>query len=191
MPTAGGLVRDLAYDLFAPLALFQLHAGHLPASERGLLRLVYESVTWHYRLASVHPSLTYSPESAGWRQRRYHRPASCWLQGLSLDQLRERLMRFLVVEGLDLQPRLATREEFKAEFDRILRTGDEHEQRGLGVLVNPLFGFTPADRPVYWRVLALQQRLHNAIVQTTSATIFDESTKASAAQFADSILPPV
>jgi hypothetical protein len=78
---------------------------------------------------------------------------------------------------MDQHHRLATREEFKAEFDRILGLGPDQEQdkRSLGVLVNPLFGFTPVDRPVFWRVLAVQQRLHSAFADRSARAIFEET----------------
>ena len=110
----------------------------------------------------------------GWRQRRYMEPASWWLQGLSAEQLRDRLGRFFIVPDMDKGQRLATREEFKAEFDRILRSGTECEQRSLGVLANPLFGFTPRDRPVFLRVLAFQQLLYRRLDAQLPRTLFGD-----------------
>ena len=127
LPTSGGLVRDLAYDLHAPLAFFRLNEQQLANPERGLLQLIYQSVTQHYQLAALPPSLTYHPEQEGWRQRRYLEPASSWLQGLSTEQLGERLDRFLIVPDLNRNRRLATKEEFKAEFDRIQRSPDPRD----------------------------------------------------------------
>lgn len=183
LPTRGGLVRDLAYDLLAPLAFFRLNEQQLVDPQRHLLQLVYRSITQHYDLANSSPRLTYDPERAGWRQRRYYEPASAWLQGMSIEQLGERLDRFLIVPDISRNRRLATREEFKAEFDRIQQSSNEHERRSLGVLVNPLFGFTPADRPVYWRVLALQQWLHEAIVNHSIEAAFDDITRSVVKQF--------
>lgn len=51
LPTNGGLVRDLAYELFAPLAFYQLNVQDLISTHQELLGLVYKSVTWHYSLA--------------------------------------------------------------------------------------------------------------------------------------------
>jgi TIR domain len=87
LPTSGGLVRDLAYDLFAPLAFYQLNAQPAISAHKKLLGAVYKSATWHYRLAEMSPRLPYCPEERGWRHRRYVEPASCWLQGLSAEQL--------------------------------------------------------------------------------------------------------
>lgn len=125
----------------------------LSGLERETLQRIYRSITRDYELVTVSPSVEYHPEASGWRRRRYAEPASSWNQGLAPDKLRERLGRFFIVLDLDRRPRLATKEDFKAEFDRVLASGVESEKR-LGVLVNPLLGFTPLDKPVtcaYWR----------------------------------------
>lgn len=175
LPTHGGLIRDLAYDLFAPLAFYQLHHSKLAGAEKDVLSCIYQSVTWHYDLARVPPALNYYPEAEGWRQHRYFNPASSWLQGLSMDQLSERLSRFFIVPGIDGNQRLATKEEFKAEFDRVRGSGAESDRRLLGVLVNPLFGFTPSDRPVFRRVLALQHFLYCQLAGPSSKALFGNS----------------
>ncbi len=176
LPTSGGVVRDLAYDLFAPLAFRAIH--RVEPSARDLLNLAFLAPTRHHRVAEADPALPYSPEVDHWRRRRYEEPRSIWLQGLTTKQLHDRLHRFLVVDDLDQKPRLATREEFKAEFDRVLSTGSEQDRRSLGVLMNPLFGFTPTDRPVFWRVLALQHRAYSRLLQATTPATFDETTTA-------------
>ena len=183
LPTPGGLVRDLAYDLYAPLAFYQFRFSTLAGPEKELLDRIYRSVTWHYDLAAVPPALNYYPEAQGWRHRRYAEPASSWLQGLSMEQLKERLSQFFIVPSMDHDKRLATREEFKAEFDRVLRSGTEHDQRRLGVLVNPLFGFTAHDRPVFRRVLAVQHLLHCQLVSRSTRALFEDSLMEQIEQF--------
>jgi hypothetical protein len=175
LPTGGGLIRDLAYDLYAPLAFYQLRSSALTGLERDTLQRIYRSITRDYELAALPPAVEYQPEAYGWRRRRYAEPASSWKQGLALDKLRERLGRFFIVLDLDGRQRLATKEEFKAEFDRILASGTENEQRSLGVLVNPLFGFTPRDRPVYLRVLALQYLLYGQLADGPPRPVFSET----------------
>jgi hypothetical protein len=183
LPTRGGIVRDLAYDLLAPLAFLELKPNGLITSDRELLHQAFQAPTLHYRLARADPTLPYTPQADYWRRLRYQNPPTYWLQGLSMEQLRDRLHRFLIVNNLDRQQRLATREEFKAEFDRILQVGTEYEQRALGVLINPLLGFTPIDRPVYWRVLALQHHAYNKIIGRDSITPFDPITATLTRQF--------
>jgi hypothetical protein len=176
LPTRGGLVRDLVYDLLSPLAYFLLNVHEPVYPEQRLLRMIYQANTLHYQLAALSPSLTYHPREEGWRQIRYITPASSWLQGLTVEQLGERLNRYFFVMDLNHNRRLATREEFKAVFDWTLKTNVEHERRSLGVLINPLFGFTPIDRPVYLRVLVLQQRFYEAILNQAPRAIFDTIT---------------
>lgn len=184
LPTAGGTVRDLAYDLLAPLAFLELNASDLTAVDRQRLDLVRRAPALHRRLAKADPALPYTPGADYWRRLRYQDPPRFWLQGLSDDRLRTRLRRFLIVSDLDGKSRLATREEFKAEFDRILRAGRERDQRALGILVNPLLGFTPTSRPVYWRVLAVQHQLYNEILDSEPTAPFDPATIALTRRFA-------
>jgi hypothetical protein len=176
-------VRDLAYDLLAPLAFVDLNASDLTTVDRQRLDLARQAPALHYRLAQANPALPYAPEADYWRRLRYQDPPKFWLQGLSDDQLRTRLRRFLIVSDLDGRSRLATREEFKAEFDRILRAGRERDQRALGVLINPLLGFTPTGRPVYWRVLAVQYQLYSHILNSEPAGPFDPATIALTRRF--------
>ncbi len=150
LPTAGGIIREIAYDLSAPLAWAQLQ-GH--GSEVGTALL---APTLHHELAREAPALTYDPTSGAWKRERYRHPAAKWMQGLNPRQLRERLNRFVMARDRCGRSRLATKAEFKAEFDRVLERGDTDARRSLGVLVNPLLGFSPEQRPVYWRVLAVQ-----------------------------------
>jgi hypothetical protein len=184
LPTLGGPIRDLTYDLYAPLAFYQLRSSTLARFERDLLARIYQAVTWHYDLAEIPPRLNYHPEEPGWPSRRYVEPESSWLQGLSMEQLTERLSRFFIVSDMDQSQRQATREEFKAEFDRVLRSGAEHDQRLLGVLVNPVFGFNPRKRPVFCRVLALQYLLHCQLVGRSPRGLFEDSLIDQIKQFA-------
>jgi hypothetical protein len=91
----------------------------------------------------------------GWKQFRYDTPAITWMQGLAEDQLNEQREKFMCTRTHADSLRIATRAEFVAEFDRVA-SADEPNQRGLGALINPLFGFNLAERPVYWRILAVQ-----------------------------------
>ena len=163
LPTNGGLMRDVAYDLFAPLAFLLILAGEVGEVERPILEGVFRTITEDHDHARRSPALAYDPECGDWRARRYREPASTWRQGLSEKQLAERLPRFFSVTGLDGVQRLATREEFKSEFDRVLGGSDEPDRRSLGVLVNPLLGFTPESRPVFTRILDEQRRLYQSL----------------------------
>ncbi len=177
LPTDGGAVREIAYDLLAPLAYYRLGL-QIETRMRELIEAVYLSPTQHYELSRQEPRIPYQPEICGWRITRYQTPEQTWLQGLRRDQLDERIERFLMTRDRNNRLRLATKEEFKAEFDRVLASRDERSRRSLGVLVNSLFGFTPDLRPVYWRVLALQHYLFSVILgRDPDLAPFDEETR--------------
>jgi hypothetical protein len=167
LPTSGGAVRDIAYDLMAPLAY---HQQSLPVPQQlpGTLSEAYHALTDHYTIAKMKPPLIYEPECSNWKVQRYITPDKSWLQGLGPDQLLERLTAFLTTRNRCGCLRLATREEFKAEFDRVLTSGNESAQRSLGVLLNPLFGFTPVERPVFVRILTKWRDLYSSIASSNS-----------------------
>lgn len=84
--------------------------------------------------------------------------------------------------------RIATREEFKAEFDRVLTSGALSDRRSLGVLINPLLGFSIDTRPVYWRVLAVQYHIYLGIVgREASRTPFESEIQRLGEQYAKSL----
>lgn len=163
LPTTGGPIREIAYDLLAPLAYYQLTP---PANTlyQDILNAAYSLPTKHYEIAAGEPKLNYNPEVEGWRYQRYRKPEQTWLQGLRADQLKERLDIFLTTKNRKGEIRLTTKEEFKAEFDRVLKSSDLHLRRSLGVLINPLFGFTPNSRPVYWRILQTYKELYKKLI---------------------------
>ncbi|NUS80502.1 MAG: toll/interleukin-1 receptor domain-containing protein [Streptomyces sp.] len=177
LPTNGGYVRDLAYDLLAPLAFLQLHREHDMGGATGLLSRSWDALTRHEDVAAIQPRLDYCPHVASWRRTRYIDQASGWLQGMSTQQLSSRVSRFLLAPRLDGGIRLATKEEFKLEFDRILRSGSQHDRRGLGVLINPLFGFTPTTRPVYLRILAIQAMCYGLLIDRDHSELFGSDTR--------------
>lgn len=52
--------------------------------------------------------------------------------------------------------------DFERRFKAAASEGGEAEKT-LGVLANALFDFTPATRPVYWRLLAIQATLYDGM----------------------------
>jgi TIR domain len=172
LPTQGGPIREIAYDLLAPLALHRI-AAPMPLETKKLLARAYSVPAEHYKISRQRPVIQYAPEINGWRHRRYQEPSTTWLQGLSLEQLDQRLDLFLTTRTGSGGIRLATKAEFKAEFDRVLASADTSSRRSLGVLINPLFGYAPEVRPVFSRVLAIWYRIYSAILGRV-ATPFDE-----------------
>jgi hypothetical protein len=149
LPTTGGFIRDLAYDLLAPLALFQLGNRPKPLVDpiRIWLKGVYDFMTLEDALAQLPPPLRYERSYQGMRQRRYPTPAKSWPQGIPKLELQLALHQFFLTTSLNGDKRLVTKEEFKAEFDRTQSASEDYNQRRLAMLVNPLFGFSPAERP--------------------------------------------
>lgn len=177
LPSDGGSIREIAYDLLAPLAYFRLG---LPIEKhlQNLARTLYSVPIEHYEIAQIAPQLPYQPETSGWRYRRYQTPAQVWLQGMRKDQLDDRIDQFLTTLNRKGKLRLATKEEFKAEFDRALSSNNDQLRRSLGVLINPLFGFTPKLRPVFWRILAIQHHIYSIILKRdTNSGPFNDETK--------------
>ena len=187
MPETSAAIRGIAYALLAPLAAYTLN---LPFAneELRILKGATRAATAHYALASEQPTLHYSPEVANWKRCRYDTPATTWMQGLRPDQLDERLERFICTRTHAGSLRLATRSEFLAEYDRVAASGDEAAKRALGVLINPLFGFTPSVRPVYWRVLAAQSALYARLLTVAPPDVFDKSTWAVGERYARNVL---
>lgn len=173
LSTTGGFVRDISYDIFAPLAFYQFNETRFEDTLRLPLRLLYLSISQHNALACIEPKLLYEPVTPGWRTLRYTSPASHWLQGMSPDQLKSRLNHFFIVTGSDGSKRLATKEEFKDEFDRLLRNSWETDRQIMGVLVNPIRGFNVRDRPVFCRILAIQLQIYQRILQQRIPTMAD------------------
>jgi hypothetical protein len=182
LPTTGGPISELAYDLLAPLAYFKLGLTTLPG-QRSHLQLVYELPTLHYRIAAQEPEVPYAPEVLGWKSLRYRTPETTWLQGLTKEQLDERIVNFLCTRTRAGDLRLATRAEFKAEFQRIVTSNVERSRRSLGVLINPLLGFTPMTRPVYWRILAIQHQLYSDMLGRNIPGLFSRETANAAQSF--------
>lgn len=184
MPTTGALAAEIGYDLFAPLALLPVPVSVEP-EVRAMLETAYRIPVRHYQIAAEGPALDYAPACAGWKIVRYQTPARNWLQGLDLSQLADRLDLFLTTRDRQGGLRMATRDEFKAEFYRVLSSVDERSRRGLGVLLNPLFGFTPQSRPVFWRILALHWVLYESITGPRKSAPFDEDLRRLAHDYLD------
>jgi hypothetical protein len=181
MPAVGDAIKRLGYALLAPLSIRQLR---LPVShrERETLDLCAAALTQHDALAASPPAIEYSPAAGDWKVCRYQTPAKSWLQGLRPEQLSERIARFLLTRTHAAHLRLATEAEFSAEYDRVKRSYGA-DQRSLGVLLNPLFGFNPFDRPIYWRVLAAQALAYSNLLGKALPSCFEATTRRVAERF--------
>jgi hypothetical protein len=159
------------YALYAPLALYLLLRGKLT----GVDCTVDQSVLFRFRLArqlygtflddivlaNFSPVLEYDPTVPGWRQKRLEKPATYWWQGLTPGRLDRAVRQFIIRD--ESAPRIMTYGEFEDLYLKIYRTGNQEEQKTLGVAANALYDFTPYDRPVFWRIIMAQVHLHNAL----------------------------
>ena len=72
---------------------------------------------------------------------------------------------------------MATRDEDKAEFYRVLRSDDERSRRSLGVLLNPQLGFTPKSRPLSGWILSIQCVLYQSITGCRLNVAFNKDVR--------------
>ncbi|HEX4953149.1 MAG TPA: toll/interleukin-1 receptor domain-containing protein [Thermoanaerobaculia bacterium] len=161
----------LLYRIYAPLVHFANHRYRLQRTlttlslcdrvRFDLLDSALEALTRDASIAAASPRLPYDPRVSGWRQLREAEPAKYWWQGLTLERIQSAVPTFYDSNRLESQPSLGAFREAYAVGYRAFGGG----QQTLGLLANPLYGFTAASRPVYWRLLALWHTLYTMVVQ--------------------------
>jgi hypothetical protein len=159
------------YAVFAPLALFHLLREKLTTVDLSLdhgvwfryrlARELYESIQDDQSLADCTPALPYDPVVPGWRKKRLELPRRYWWQGLTRGRL-DRAVQKLIVPDANTR-RVVTFGEFEDLYRSIYRGDDPNEQKILGIAANAMYGFTPFDRPVFWRLIMVHVHLHNAL----------------------------
>lgn len=161
---------SLLYAIYAPLVHF---ANHRYRIERTLTTLrssdqvrfvlldtALEALTRDLSIAAALPRLQYTPRFRGWRARRVREPSRYWWQGLTLERFQDVIPAFYATaEAGDLP----SRESFSRAYHVGFRAFGGGQQT-LGLLANPLYSFTPKERPVYWRLLALWSCLYGVLV---------------------------
>ena len=154
---------SIVYRLYSPLAVFySVRYGHI-RSIHGLTRLdririelleaAVQVLLNEQSLAHSGKKIEYTPRVPDWRKKRHVNPSQFWWQGIS-DRRLEAALRFLVLPDPDSEfvANLKSEEAFREQFRAAKKLGGKAAQT-LGILANPLFGFTPTKRPVYFRVL--------------------------------------
>lgn len=114
-------------------------------------------------IAALEPRINYSPRVPNWRIERQINPQKYWWQGLSDDRFSDAVIEF--VESGNDSRHILTRDEFSERYKSLYRSGTKSKQQALGLAANSLYGFTPATRPVYWRLLIIQSRLYHAFMK--------------------------
>lgn len=172
MATAEPSFVSVLYSLYAPIIHFTKHRYRfertltsLRPSERirfAILDAAVAALTKDLSMAAATPRLHYTPRVSGWRQRRALEPARYWWQGLTLERIKDAVPSFYdSAESTALPSPGSFRRAYEVGF-RAFCGG----QQTLGLLANPLYGFHPRDRPVYWRILMLWHSLYSTLCQT-------------------------
>jgi TIR domain len=128
----------------------------------GLLESAAEAIFKEDWIAAIDPSIEYAPRVPGWRAKRVRNPQKYWWQGISEDRFREAVPFFLRATPAADDP-LVTPDEFHATYQRVFASGDVKVQQTLGLLANGFYGFTPATRPVLWRVCVVLAILYATV----------------------------
>ena len=113
-------------------------------------------------IAHIDPIIPYTPRVPRWREERQRDPRRYWWQGIESDRFKQAVPYFLSEAPGKLGMTLVDLKEFERRYLSVARGGDKRGQMSLGLLANPLYGFTPSCRPVYWRVLVTMARIYQA-----------------------------
>lgn len=163
---------SMLYALYAPLIHFTKHRYRFertlttlrPTEQVRFLMLdsAVNALSKDLSVAAAAPRLSYSPRVSGWRHLRAAEPAKYWWQGLTRERIQDAVPVFYETTDPEALPSFGT---FRRAHDVGYRAFCGGQQT-LGLLANPLYGFTPATRPVYWRVLALWHCFYTMLCQT-------------------------
>jgi hypothetical protein len=166
-------VVQATYAMLAPLAIFRMLQRRITTFDLSLdrqiyaqwclVRASYQTAQRDKEIARLTPALEYDPDVPDWRLRRIERPRVHWLQGITRGRLDNAIDLLVVAEGA--HPRLATFGEFERRFLHAAAAGGDDEKL-LGVFANPLFDYSPNERPVFFRLLAVQAALYRALFRT-------------------------
>jgi hypothetical protein len=145
------------YELLAPCALFWLLRETVTfldlALDRGLerqyqtARLIYEVPIKHFQFAHFKPAIKYDPNRSPDDDSDIERIATTW-QGLLPRELERPVMALLVTA-----PNGKTSLVNYARFEDALNRSNSATYRNTREFSKLLYGFSPQDKPVLWRVL--------------------------------------
>ncbi len=182
MGTDSSLLVSVLFDLYSPLMLFRKLSYALRRSlsslERadrlrfGLLEAAFYALTNEAELAAGWPALEYTPRAQLWRLKRAEDPARYWWQGLSIERVDE-VMPYFIAPGADeLSSHVVEFPQFRSAYEQAYRSSGK-TQRPLGLLANPLYGFCPKTRPVYWRLLRVWETCYRELLPVDHGTVVD------------------
>jgi hypothetical protein len=166
------LIRIL-YDLYAPLALFRQMSYSLRRSFSSyvseqrfrflLLDSNFKALTNDEDMAYSGQALDYTPRVADWRSKRAKNPERYWWQGISVERFDKARRAFILDGATELETKLVPFTSFRNTYLNAY-SGSASRQKTLGLLANPLYGFTPSERPVYCRILLYWRLCYHLIL---------------------------
>ncbi len=126
-----------------------------------LARILFTSLYDDEDIAKIEPLLPYSPIVNDWRTKRLENPSMYWWQGVTRGRLDRTLQMLTVADKNGKLP--INFGEFEDLYIHTFDKGSRENQKTLGVAANALYGFTPASRPVFWRILMIHAFVHSAL----------------------------
>ncbi|HKP05591.1 MAG TPA: toll/interleukin-1 receptor domain-containing protein [Chthoniobacterales bacterium] len=166
MGTDAEVMVTLCFYLYAPIVHFgrlryalerTLSTLSIPERVRfGLLDSSLRALGEDSAIAAAEPALRYAPRCSDWRQKRAVTPQQFWWQGLTLERFEKAAPLFYSSGDIAAEPDL---HHFRSAYAAGYGSCGQAQQT-LGLLANPLYGFTPKSRPVYWRLLMLWKCLY-------------------------------
>ena len=178
MGTDSPALIDVLYDLTAPLIEFHqmrygirrsLYVFHARARlQFCLLEAALQLLFNELDLAGVPPPISYTPRVPDWRELRKKNPQRYWWQGIERERFEQAIPFFLKPE-IDTEGAFAlkTVQEFRGTYQQLYDSGNKRNQQAIGLLANALYGFSPKERPVYWRLSICLTRIYQVLLGNT------------------------
>ncbi len=161
-------IAKIGYSLYVPILAFQHLSYALNRSlstfathsrlRYSLLEASYLGLTRDQAIANARPPIEYSPRIPGWREKRQLNASRYWWQGLSEEKI-NKAKKYFVQEAPVGFPDLITFDDFYSSYLGAYASCGR-TQMDLGLLFNPIYGFHPKARPVYWRLLTFWDRIY-------------------------------
>ncbi|MBD0255104.1 MAG: toll/interleukin-1 receptor domain-containing protein [Cytophagales bacterium] len=165
---------EILYQLAAPLIEFRQSRYALKRSLYtfsppsrilySLLESALDLIGRDSEIANLLPAIKYTPRVEGWREKRQQNPVRYWWQGVEQERFERAIPYFLNPET---SSGIIKSEDFREVYQQLYAHGNTKDQQALGVLANPLYNFTPATRPVFWRMLICWAQIYQAALGNT------------------------
>lgn len=161
--------RSTVYNLFVPLAIFQIMKRKLTlvdlnvdksiASLYRLVKLAYRTFMDDYKFAACIPVIEYDGDHKDELVLRKTNSSKYWKQGLPMGIL-DKTAAFLI-DSADGKERIISYGEFER---KIAAMTEEKKHDDLYYTKELFYRFHPQKRPVLWRLLVSQALVYNALL---------------------------